>query len=97
MAQHIVPQGVQLVIIEATATTVSANAGRSSPAVVHSILNAGLYDIVFTATHTDNNTQSFTVLAGREFTLPFLFRTISWVTTEGSSDFFLVGYVAPRS
>lgn len=96
MTQLNVSQGVQAVCIEAIATTVSASAGRSSPAVNDSILNAGIEDIVFTAVHPDGNSQSFTVLAGRENAVPFLFKNITWLTLSGTSQFYMFAHVAPR-
>lgn len=96
MTQLNVSQGVQAVVIEATATSVSANAGRSSPAINDQIVNEGLYDIVFTITHPDGNTQDFTLRPGWTNTVPWLFKNLAWVAADGDAAFYMFAHVAPR-
>lgn len=96
MTQLNVSQGVQAVCIEATATTVSANAGRSSPCVNDFVVNDGVNDVAFTVTHTDGNTQVFTLKSGEINSAPFLFKNIAWVTASGTSSFRMFAHVAPK-
>jgi hypothetical protein len=82
-----VAKGVKLAVIEATADTVQASAGRSSPAVLMWLKVDGANDVAFEFEDTDGTLQTITVKTTETVTDPISFKNVKYTAAAGASAF----------